>query len=47
MPNPFAFISQIEDMNEDIVERLDKIIARIEELIQVTKEGRDWYGDGR
>lgn len=48
MPNPFEFISKIELMNDDICERLDRIIERIEELIQVTKENKeDWYGDGK
>lgn len=47
MPNPFEFIHKIEVMNDDLCERLDRIIERIEELIEVTKEKGDWYGDGK
>lgn len=48
MPNPFAFIEEIREMNIDLCERLDTIIEKLEELVQVTVErGNDFYGDGR
>lgn len=48
VPNPFAFIAQIEEMNADLCEKLDTIISKIDELIEVTKNNKvDWYGDGK
>lgn len=48
MPNPFDFIHEIRDANEALVERLDIIIEKIDELIEVTKNTQtDWYGDGK
>lgn len=32
MPNPFEFISQIRDMNEDLSSRLDEIIELLKEI---------------
>lgn len=48
MPNPFAFIEEIREMNESICERLDLIARLIDDLIVATRETQtDWYGDGK
>lgn len=43
MPNPFDFIHEIREANEQIVDRLDQIIAILKEI----QNNTDLYGDGR
>lgn len=48
LPNPFDFIHEIRDMNNELGARLDAIIMRLDELILIERD-RDvvWYGDGK
>lgn len=48
MPNPFEFIREIREMNNDLTARLDQIIERLDTIIKLEKD-RDlmWYGDGK
>ena len=43
MPNPFDFIHEIREANEQIVDRLDQIIQILKEI----QNNTDLYGDGR
>lgn len=36
LPNPFDFIHEIRDANEELVARLDKIIEQLDVLIELT-----------
>lgn len=48
MPNPFAFIEEIREMNDNLCERLDLIASLIDDLIVAVRENKvDWYGDGK
>lgn len=43
MPNPFAFLEEIREMNDILTEKLDAIVERLDKLIELT----DFYGDGK
>lgn len=45
MHNPFDLASDLREMNRDMLERLDRIIKRLDVLIALTRE--DQYGDGK
>lgn len=48
MPNPFQFISEIREMNESLIDKLDEILDQLILLSETIKESRvDPYGDGR
>ena len=52
MPNPFDFIHEIREMNRNLTAQLDKVIERLDQLVELEKSREDWwekkwYGDGK
>jgi hypothetical protein len=48
MPNPFAFIDEIREMNENLSDKLDAILDQLILLTDTVQANKvDFYGDGR
>lgn len=47
MPNPFSFISEVREMNENLSDKLDEILDQLLLLTDIIREKVDLYGDGR
>lgn len=45
MHNPFDLAGELREMNKDMIDRLDRIIKRLDVLIEMTRDER--YGDGK
>lgn len=47
MPNPFSFIHEVREMNENLSDKLDEVLDQLILLIDTIREKVDLYGDGR